>query len=75
MKKETENIIYKALNAKFEAQRQEALATLEVYFENAAGIGEHPQILDEMAKQIEKLAAANDAIETMSDELIKHWKS
>jgi len=75
MKKETENIIYKALNAKFEAQRQEALATLEVYFENAAGIGEHPQILDEMAKQIEKLAAANDAIETMSDELNKHWKS
>ena len=39
-----------------------ALATLDVYFTNAAGIGEHPQIVDEMAKQLELLANAEDCL-------------
>ena len=40
-----------ALEKKYEGMRAEALATLEVYFDNAAGIGEHPQVVEEMAKQ------------------------
>ena len=42
--------------------RAEALATLEVYFDNAAGIGEHPQIVEEMSKQMEALATAEDVL-------------
>ena len=39
------NLKVEALRLKYEAQKLEALATLEVYMKNSAGIGEHPQIL------------------------------
>tara|TARA_Y100001938_G_scaffold187_1_gene285 strand:- start:963 stop:1175 length:213 start_codon:yes stop_codon:yes gene_type:complete len=55
-------LLLDALEKKYEGQRAEALATLEVYLDNAAGIGEHPQVVEEMAKQIEALAAAEDAL-------------
>jgi hypothetical protein len=48
--------LLKALRTKYEAQAAEAEATLEVYFNNAAGIGEHPQVVEEMSKQLETLA-------------------
>jgi hypothetical protein len=57
--------LIKALNAKYEAQASEAEATLEVYFNNAAGIGEHPQIIEEMSKQLEKLANAHDCLHAL----------
>ena len=52
----------KALKSRYTAQRDEALVTLEVYYNNAAGIGEHPQIIEEMEKQLEKLANAQDCL-------------
>ena len=52
----------KALKSRYTAQRDEALATLGVYYSNPAGIGEHPQIVEEMAKQLEKLANAQDCL-------------
>lgn len=58
--------LHKALVSRYEAQKYEALATLEVYYNNAAGIGEHPQIIDEMSKQVEKLANAEDCIEVLN---------
>jgi hypothetical protein len=42
------NHIYNALYTKYKAQEAEALATLEIYFNNPAGIGEHPGIIEEM---------------------------
>ena len=50
--------IYEALLARCEADRIEALATLDVYMSNPVGIGEHPQIVEEAMKQLDKLAAA-----------------
>lgn len=38
-----------------------------VYMENAVGIGEHPQHLEEMDKFVEKLANANDKLETLKE--------
>tara|TARA_Y100001963_G_C6603452_1_gene363618 strand:- start:8 stop:325 length:318 start_codon:yes stop_codon:yes gene_type:complete len=58
-------IIYEALKAHFEAQRKKSVATLSVYFNNAAGIGEHPQIIDEMVEQTKLLAEANDCLDTL----------
>jgi hypothetical protein len=58
-------LLYNALKSRYEAQRVSALATLDVYFKNAAGIGEHPQIVGEMAKQLELLAAAEDNLESL----------
>lgn len=63
----TSNIMYEALKAQFEAQRQLALATLTVYFTNPVGIGEHPQLIEEMVKMTRVLAEANDCIETLKE--------
>jgi len=57
--------LIKALKAKYQAEAAEAEATIEVYLNNAAGIGEHPQVVEEMAKQLEKLSNADDNLETL----------
>lgn len=61
----TSNIMYEALKAQFEAQKQLALATLTVYFTNPVGIGEHPQHIEEMMKLTRSLAEANDCLATL----------
>ena len=45
------NALYEALKAQFVAQKMKAIATLTVYLTNPVGIGEHPQIIDEMVDQ------------------------
>ena len=59
--------LIKALKAKYRAEAAEAEATIEVYLNNAAGIGEHPQVVEEMAKQLEKLSNADDNLETLEE--------
>ena len=59
------NKLYKAAYAKAVAQKEDALATLDIYFNNAAGIGEHPDLLTEVDKYVELLAGANDKIEAL----------
>ena len=59
------NALYEALKAQFEAQRQKAIATLTVYLTNPVGIGEHPQIIDEMVEQTKSLAEAEDCLERL----------
>ena len=59
------NKLYKAAYAKAVAQKEEAVATLDIYFNNAAGIGEHPDLLTEVDKYVELLAGANDKIEAL----------
>jgi|TARA_R110001592_G_scaffold167390_1_gene402864 hypothetical protein len=59
------NIIYEALKAQFEAQKQKALATLTIYMTNPVGIGEHPQHLEEMETLARSLAEADDVLETL----------
>jgi hypothetical protein len=59
------HVLHEAMMAHFEAERTSALATLQVYYESSVGIGEHPQVVEEMAKQVEKLAAAEDALECL----------
>ena len=54
--------IYEALLARCKADRIEALATLDVYMSNPVGIGEHPQIVEEAMKQLDKLATAEGKI-------------
>ncbi len=56
-----------ALRAKYNAKRLEALATLEVYMKNSVGIGEHPQIIEEMDKLVKSIAEANDCLETLNE--------
>ena len=58
--------LHRALVARYEAERDEALATLEVYYTNPAGIGEHPQIVEEMSKMVEKLGNAEDCLNVLN---------
>lgn len=54
-----------ALRARYVAERLEAIATLEIYTKSAVGIGEHPQIIDEMDKLLRKVADTNSYLETL----------
>ena len=64
--------IYRALELKFLAQQQEAVATLEVYFNRAAGIGEHPQIIEEMDKQVALAAEAKDKLDYLKNHFAEY---
>ena len=52
--------ILDALEARYEAQILEADATLKIYLENSVGIGEHPQHLEEIDKQLSKIVEAEE---------------
>ena len=53
--------------SKYADEMSEAEATLLVYFNNPVGIGEHPQIVEEIDKMIEKLANAKDKSEALQE--------
>ena len=62
-----ENIMVKnklllALRKRYEAQKAEGLANIDVYMQNPVGIGEHSDITDAIAEQISKVAEADDAL-------------
>ena len=59
--------ILTALEARYEAQIAEADATIKIYLENSVGIGEHPQHIEEVDKQLEKIAAAQEKLEVLED--------
>jgi hypothetical protein len=65
--------LYDALVKKYEAQIAEAEATLEIYFTNSVGIGEHPQHLEEMDKFVTQLTDAKDK-KTVIEEFWKYNK-
>ena len=57
--------LLQALEDKYEADISGAEATLKIYLENAVGIGEHPQHLDEIDKLINKIAEAEDKLKVL----------
>jgi len=61
------SLLYNALVAKYESDKCQALATLEIYFKNSVGIGEHPQQIEEMDKMIDLLASAEDKLAALKD--------
>mgnify|MGYP000042652202 CR=1 FL=1 len=63
-----------ALRAKYVAQRLEAIATLEVYTSNSVGIGEHPQIIEEMDKLVRTVADMNGYLDAL-DAIFKQTDS
>ena len=60
-------IILEALEDRYNAQISEADATLKIYLEHSVGIGEHPQHIDEVDKQFEKIAAAEEKLKVLED--------
>ena len=66
-----DNPLFKALSKKYEAQIAESYATLIVYFDNSVGIGEHPQFIEEMDKQLDIISTAEEKLEALN----KHFNN
>ena len=63
------DVIVDALEKKYEAQMAQAEANVKVYMENPVGVGEHPDIVDEVEKLLNQIKDAKE----MLDEL-KNWR-
>ena len=61
------NAILDALEDRYTAQISEGDATINTYLENSVGIGEHPQHIDEIDKQFQKIADAQEKLKAISD--------
>ena len=59
------NHLLKALIKKLEGDIEVAQANILVYQRNAAGIGEHIDIVETIEKEVEKIADAHDKIEAI----------
>ncbi len=63
------DVIVDALEKKYEAQMAQAEANVKVYMENPVGVGEHPNIVQEVEKLLKQIKDAKE----MLDEL-KNWR-
>ena len=59
--------ILEALRARYEAEIAEADATANIYLDNSVGIGEHPQHIEEVNKQIEQIANAKEKLDVLDE--------
>ncbi len=56
-----------ALHDKYEAQISAAHATINIYLNSAVGIGEHPQHIDELDKQLQIIVDAEEKLNILED--------
>ena len=59
--------ILQALEDKYTAQISEADATIKIYLDHSVGIGEHPQVLDEIDKLVHKIAEAEEKLKIIQE--------
>ena len=64
-KEKMKRAILQALEDRYNAQISEADATIKIYLENSVGIGEHPQHIDEIDKQMQKLTEAQEKLKEL----------
>lgn len=57
--------LFKSLILRYQSEIQEGRSILQIYLKNPVGIGEHPQHLDEMDIQLNKISEANDKLEEL----------
>ena len=61
--------IVQALEDKYQAQISEADATIKIYLDHSVCIGEHPQHIEEIDKQLQKIVDAQEKLKE-----IQHFK-
>ena len=61
----SQSLKLRALIRKYEYQRDEAIADLQVYFENSVGVGEHGNVIEEMDILVGKLEEAEGKLKTI----------
>ena len=62
-------VIVDALEKKYEAQMAQAEANVKVYMENPVGVGEHPNIVQEVEKLLKEIKDAKEMLEEL-----KNWR-
>ena len=59
-------MMYNALKNKFQSEIDTAETTMEIYFNNSVGIGEHPQHLNEMTKLVDTISINEDRLNILT---------
>ena len=59
--------LLKALMSQYQGEMDIAMANINVYQNNPAGIGEHPDVVQALDTQIEKYANAKEKFEAVQD--------
>ena len=60
-------LFIEALESRYISEIKIAKATISVYMDKSVGIGEHPQFVNEMDKQIEIICNAEEKLKTLKD--------
>ncbi len=68
----TTNKLLLALKARYQAQKAEGIANIEVYMNHPAGIGDHSDIASAVAVEIAKIAAADDGLLVLEENFSDH---
>ena len=63
----SDNHFYRAANSSKCNQREEAIATLELYLQHSVGIADHSNILEEIKKWTSKLAEAQENLKVLKE--------
>jgi len=58
-------LIIEALKAHYEGEIAKAKANVEVFLENNVGVGEHPDVVETISGEVEKIAAAEDNLNAL----------
>ena len=67
---ERKEVILRALQAKYEGEREYHKANIEIYLSNPAGIGEHSDVLEAINIELERMVAADEKIHI----LVNNWE-
>ena len=59
--------ILEELRQRYESHIAEAHAVIKIYLDSSVGIGEHPQHLEEIDKQLEKISQAEEKLDALED--------
>mgnify|MGYP001250421492 FL=1 len=60
--------ILKSLISRFQAQKDEAVATIMVYLRNPTGIGDHPNIIEELDKLFAQASEAEEKLALLNSQ-------
>ena len=59
---ERKDVILRALQAKYEGEREYHKANIEIYLSNPAGIGEHSDLIEAINVELERMVTADEKI-------------
>ncbi len=62
----TSGALVRATIARFEAERQEAIAVIQLFLSSGVAVADHPNVVEEIAGATRRLAEAEDALDALN---------